>query len=498
MKIAAPSAELWDLVEAVTAGVADEAQYRRLDELILSDPEAARFYAAYLDQHAALAWGRRQRALPTPVTSQKKSPPPSPMASLRAVGVYAAAALVALAVTAWFVFQPETLTSNHEPSAANSIALLTNTQNAVFAEGDGPMGLGRELSTGTVRLLSGQVQLMFKGGAVVDLSGPCAFDLVNASRGRLMAGRLQAYVPPAASGFRVDTPSGVSVVDLGTEFAIETRPPGLTSVLVYQGHVRLHRDDATDHVLGDMTRGQIARIDSSGSVSFDRLPMELAALDFSGAGADPIDSYPGQQGDGWSESWRLVGLTGDAAVRTNRPLAGGGAYLAVDNIDPKGGGLTRPFHNYGLIDPMRRPYTVSLNLRIDSPEVAQFQVGIRAHDGVNTSSDALAYAKTTDKYWTIFDGDGTGATATVHTQLPVIAGAVYHVEFWIDPESMTYTATIDNLNDNAPAYVSPLLRTRNPNAVPEPYLFIGKQYGGAVQAFSVDAVRVQAPDSDNQ
>ena len=191
-------------------------------------------------------------------------------------------------------------------------------------------------------------------------------------------------------------------------------------------------------------------------------------------------------------------MTGDAAVRTNRPLAGGGAYLAVDNIDPKGGGLTRPFHNYGLIDPMRRPYTVSLNLRIDSPEVAQFQVGIRAHDGVNTSSDALAYAKTTDKYWTIFDGDGTGATATVHTQLPVIAGAVYHVEFWIDPESMTYTATIDNLNDNAPAYVSPLLRTRNPNAVPEPYLFIGKQYGGAVQAFSVDAVRVQAPDSDNQ
>lgn len=491
MKIAAPSAEVWELVEAACAHIADESQYRRLDELILRDEQVARFYAAYMDQHASLAWSRRAKGQASGFRVQVETT----LMPKRSRSVwYAVAAMIVLAVTAWFIFLPEPRTQNPEPSTKRSIALLTNAQDAVFAEGDIGMGLGRELTGGTVKLLSGQAQLMFSGGAVVDLTGPCALELVSGGRGRLMQGRLAAYVPATAAGFRIDTPSGVSVVDLGTEFAIETLPPGLTTVQVYQGRVRLQRDDAADRILGEMARGQIARIDASGRIDFDRLPTQLAALNFAGEGRDAgIDRYPGAAGEGWSGSWNHIGATGAAAVRTDQPLGGGEAYLAFTGIDPKGGGLTRRFHDMGLVHPLRWPYAVGFDVRIDSDQVRDFQLGVRANNSVNTSADVLAYAKTTDATWTVFDGDGAGNTTTINTHLPAVAGAVYHIEFHIDPASMTYTVTIDNLDDNAPAYVSPTLNTRNPNAVAEPYLFVGRQFGGAAEAFSIDSITIRAP-----
>ncbi|QNN22518.1 hypothetical protein HED60_09620 [Planctomycetales bacterium ZRK34] len=226
-----------------------------LNDLMRHDPAAR---AAFIE-HCRLA----ALVFECPRT-QSKSIPASPMASLRAVGVYAAAAMIALAVTAWFILQPGPQTS-HVDSAKPIVAMLTNTDGAVFDNqattggGSDAMTLGSELSAGLLKLTAGSAQIMFNSTAVVDLVGPCEFEMVGPNRGRLAAGSMSAYVPEAAHGFVVEAPAGqgtLSVVDLGTRFGLDVVPAGVADlrdgcsiVRVVEGEVELRYTDASRGVV---------------------------------------------------------------------------------------------------------------------------------------------------------------------------------------------------------------------------------------------------------
>jgi len=183
----------------------------------------------------------------------------SPMASPRAVGVALAAALITLALTVWFALpdfsNPQSEIRNpkseiRNPQSFASVATLTDTNTAQFAGAAQPMRLGGQLSAGPIRLTSGSAQIMFASTAMVDLHGPCEFEMTGPNRGRLTSGSLKADVPEAAKGFTVDLPNDVEVVDLGTSFDLYVTPDRQVALHVEQGKVRLQGRAIKPRILG--------------------------------------------------------------------------------------------------------------------------------------------------------------------------------------------------------------------------------------------------------
>jgi len=189
-----------------------------------------------------------------------------PRSAFRVPTFIALAAAIALAVTAWFLFTPSPESPAPVPVATPSVATLTNTHNAEFANTAAPMNLGGSLPAGPIQLTSGTAQVMFASTAVVDLTGPCEFEITGPNRGRLTAGRLQAYVRPEAHGFTVDLPDGSRVVDLGTAFTLSLNDVDGAELRVNEGRVRLEFDPddrATHHLVTAGTRAVISLAERS-------------------------------------------------------------------------------------------------------------------------------------------------------------------------------------------------------------------------------------------
>jgi len=201
----------------------------------------------------------------------------SPMASPRAVGVALAAAVITLALTAWFALpdfsNPQSEIRN--PQSFASVATLTHIENAAFADTPAPMNLGGSLPPGPIHLTSGKAQLMFASTAVVDLQGPCEFEMTGPNRGRLTAGTLEASVPEAAQGFTVDLPGGAKIVDRGTAFEVEVDIDGRSRVWVTEGRVDIFAARFPESL--SVTAGRHARVTPDGFVRFEpALPEPIA------------------------------------------------------------------------------------------------------------------------------------------------------------------------------------------------------------------------------
>ena len=94
------------------------------------------------------------------------------------------------------------------------------------------------------------VQVQFSSGATVTVEGPARLRLDDPMKCRNFFGKLAANCPPSAHGFVISF-SGGKVVDLGTEFALNTEPEGKTDVHVLNGEVIVARTDEDDRVLSE-------------------------------------------------------------------------------------------------------------------------------------------------------------------------------------------------------------------------------------------------------
>lgn len=100
----------------------------------------------------------------------------------------------------------------------------------------------------SVSLDHGIAQLAFRNGAQIVFEGKCGFQIVDAKTVVLNSGKLWAHCPIEARGFKVLTPEGRRITDLGTDFGIEVTPAGETSVHVFDGLVDVadrHADTRT-------------------------------------------------------------------------------------------------------------------------------------------------------------------------------------------------------------------------------------------------------------
>jgi ferric-dicitrate binding protein FerR (iron transport regulator) len=151
-------------------------------------------------------------------------------------GFLAAAAAIVLVVR---INQPPSpIASVPVPAQApESVAQLTGAKDCEWADAASAVQPGGQLHKGQrVELQKGYAEITFDSGALVVLEGPVSLDVNSAWAATLNRGTIKASVPPEAMGFSVSNPN-VEVVDLGTEFTMNSDANGVAEVLVLKGEV---------------------------------------------------------------------------------------------------------------------------------------------------------------------------------------------------------------------------------------------------------------------
>jgi len=372
-----PDPQLDRLLSALTEGPLDADQRAALNDLLRRDPARIEAYIDHLALHSLL---RTELCAPQPIAltgiqglgirdqgsgprDQNKT---SPMASPRAVGV-ALAATILLALTAWFALpdfsNPQSEIRN--PQSFASVATLTNTTNAAFADTAAPMRLGGSLPAGPIHLTSGKAQLMFASTATVDLQGPCEFEMTGPNRGRLTSGSLEARVPPQAKGFTIDLPDGSRIVDLGTAFRVTVDK--ITQIEVYDGLVEYRDAQGTvtpihNGRLAIVVQGRLFGIGGEAvlSVNFDDADDPLE-----GSAPGDYRTYTGQGATVQFASG--IGSDSDVGVTVNSPFfrnTNDRNYGDVTALDPSGDpttGYNTVMNSGALVNSTDQTITVELS-----------------------------------------------------------------------------------------------------------------------------------------
>jgi hypothetical protein len=152
-----------------------------------------------------------------------------------------------------------------QPYRGKVVAQLLKQVHAEFAYG--PRGettppVGSAIPQGTYELTNGIIEIQSSSGALLTIEAPASFTLADDKCVRMDHGRLAAHIPKKAIGFRVETASA-TVIDLGTDFAVEAITGKNSEVHVFKGEVRidLHGSKATSARPLHLTTGRAARID---------------------------------------------------------------------------------------------------------------------------------------------------------------------------------------------------------------------------------------------
>src|SRR5688572_4353766 len=145
------------------------------------------------------------------------------------------------------------------------VARLTKQVRAYFAygpNGETAASAGQIMPQGMYQLKSGIIEIQSNSGAVMTIEGPALFTLADDQCVRVESGRIAVHVPKQAVGFRVETASA-TVVDLGTDFAVEAVSGKNSEVHVFDGEVRisLHGSKTSSASPLHLTTGKATRID---------------------------------------------------------------------------------------------------------------------------------------------------------------------------------------------------------------------------------------------
>ncbi len=259
------------LIERACNETLTQAEHEQLEQRLLADEALRQFYLEYWTLHAELqtvvvmdlaVQQVRQRVmgeepaavLPEPSSLaepwQRRTGPGLPGVVRRGLALLgqplpfsvfvATVAMISLILTSAQIRVAED--AETPPRAAPPMGAAPVVARLTQSVPPHPVGLTdstRQLRAGQVlRLEQGLAELTFARGTKVLLAGPSRFTVTSASGGFLETGSLTALVPPAARGFVIETPQA-SIIDQGTEFAVEIGPQENLQVHVFQGAVDL-------------------------------------------------------------------------------------------------------------------------------------------------------------------------------------------------------------------------------------------------------------------
>src|SRR5690606_438964 len=160
-----------------------------------------------------------------------------------------------------------------ESNSPQIVARLTTSFDAQWQ--GAPPEREKDIVAGTsVSLSAGVAQFDMTGGAAVVVEGPSEFVLKGPNELTLAHGK--AAIRADGGKFVIDTPT-MQVIDLGTEFGVESAKSGAAQVMVFDGVVALanRTDDATANT-SQLDAGFQVSIDENQTLS-DVGPPELLA-----------------------------------------------------------------------------------------------------------------------------------------------------------------------------------------------------------------------------
>ena len=261
--------ELRELLSSLCDGQISTKEYRRLEELLASDPAARKLYYDYMALHADLTWGNaagesKETLMGIEASRAQKdgssfSTQNSPILGFLGEsfdqgfgmlsenkGLWGILLLATAAVSllGFAFFGPwggaEQLADKNDQLTVEQPAICATIVEAVdckWVENTKSFDNASELGYGdTLKLESGLAKIAFTDRAEVILEGPAEFYVESPMSARLVSGRLSAKVTDAGHGFTIYGPS-MRVLDLGTEFGLCINEEGKGQVHVFKGEV---------------------------------------------------------------------------------------------------------------------------------------------------------------------------------------------------------------------------------------------------------------------
>ena len=200
------------------------------------------------------------------------------------------AALIGLPLLTLSIYWLISNRSGHSSVAGDvrtSSCIITVAMNAIWSQpNDFSLKVGTAVTPGSHDLNAGVIKLELSGNAVVAIEAPARFEVLPDNKLRLLNGKLCAQLIKSG-GLTVLTPD-VTVIDTGTEFAIDVVDGKQTHVEVFQGavHVTVANStnlDGSKNVSADeaviVTRGSSAvKTDTPRPLAFLR-PSQLQTVD---------------------------------------------------------------------------------------------------------------------------------------------------------------------------------------------------------------------------
>ena len=251
------------LLSALCDGVLTPSQMDRLNEFLRSDPGLQRRYISYMGIHAALEYAMGEVTIETGGVPDPSAAPPSRggwRRCLRRSGLAAAVLLAGLAVASAWWSRPPVAPGSRPPGRI--VARVTAGSGMRFDPSGLSAGVDEPVYAGEYRLVEGIVRLTFARGAEVLITAPAEFSPAADDRLVLRRGKLTARVPEPARGFVVEAPSA-TLIDLGTEFAMDVDPASNGEVHVFRGEVIVRPKSRTDHRPVKLVEAQATRVDAA-------------------------------------------------------------------------------------------------------------------------------------------------------------------------------------------------------------------------------------------
>ena len=214
---------------------------------------------------------------------------------------------------------------------------------------------------------------------------------------------------------------------------------------------------------------------------------QASVLGFDGGeGTTAVDQYTGIAGDEWLEGWiaQIQDGINASVVNTTPVVAGGGNFLLLSDVEGSEG-VTRRFSM-----PTDSAYTLSLDLRVDSVPDSGGTINLSTGSGRSVNTDSTNFVQAIASVggnWSFRDGI-VDVNSTVHSDIALTEGGVYHFQFDVDPVAKSYAVS---LSDGTDTFNSETIYFRNQTdtaSASTAYFELGAQYGSGAYGFSLDNV----------
>lgn len=273
--------ELTALCDAVVDGTLTDGQQARLTEWLGRSDAARRFYVQFLGLsaslhqyasemqtqqtliHALLTWQQGRAAVPAPVvlapmdSQTVRSIILSPLGRVLPVWgrvLAATAAVLIIGFAFWFGL--------NRVHTGVSVVIPKGVSVEILAAVESPYQVGQRVVWERLEMKTGTLRFRISSGAVVDVEGPVALEIVDAMRLRLLRGNITTDVGTEAKGFEVET-ANARVLDIGTRFGVSVGNEGNTDIVVFEGEVEVHRAGkplTRESRLASLYEGEAARL----------------------------------------------------------------------------------------------------------------------------------------------------------------------------------------------------------------------------------------------